>query len=173
VGNGCIHLTQGGPEIKHLFQEGNSGREVYWLNLHSTARYFISIENSGLSAMWPVAMVFLVVVAVLCSRTKTRLAADSKAYCSQLWDLLRCLNLLDFTSFSVWWHDSTWAPTQSPIPCTHTLIVNLKSKVKGWRDGSVVKSTDCSSRGPGFKSQPPYGGSQLSIMKSVALFWYV
>jgi hypothetical protein len=29
----------------------------------------------------------------------------------------------------------------------------------GWRDGSVVKSTDCSSRGSEFSSQQPNGGS--------------
>ena len=29
----------------------------------------------------------------------------------------------------------------------------------GCRDNSVVKSTDCSSRGPGFSSQHPHGGS--------------
>jgi len=40
----------------------------------------------------------------------------------------------------------------------------------GWRDGSVVKSTDCSSRGPEFKSQQPHGGSQPSVMGSDALF---
>ena len=28
----------------------------------------------------------------------------------------------------------------------------------GWRDGSVVKSTDCSFKGPEFKSQQPHGG---------------
>jgi hypothetical protein len=38
---------------------------------------------------------------------------------------------------------------------------------KCWRDdGSVVKSTDCSSRGPEFNSQQPHGGSQPSIMRS-------
>ena len=40
----------------------------------------------------------------------------------------------------------------------------------GWRDGSVVKSTNCSSRGPEFKSQHPHGGSQPSVMGSDALF---
>jgi hypothetical protein len=40
----------------------------------------------------------------------------------------------------------------------------------GWRDSSVVKSTDCSSRGPEFKSQQPHGGSQPSVMGSDALF---
>ena len=35
----------------------------------------------------------------------------------------------------------------------------------GWRDGSVVKSTDCSSRGPEFNSQQPHG-SQPSVMGS-------
>ncbi|EDM16219.1 rCG63685 [Rattus norvegicus] len=43
----------------------------------------------------------------------------------------------------------------------------------GWRDGSVVKSTVCSSRGPEFNSQQPRGGSQPSVMGSDALFWCV
>jgi hypothetical protein len=42
----------------------------------------------------------------------------------------------------------------------------LKYKVLlwGWRDGSEVKSTDCPSKGPEFKSQQPHGGSQPSII---------
>jgi hypothetical protein len=40
----------------------------------------------------------------------------------------------------------------------------------GWRDGSAVKSTDCSSKGPEFNSQQSHGGSQLSGMGSDALF---
>jgi hypothetical protein len=48
-----------------------------------------------------------------------------------------------------------------------------KTRVLGWRDGSVVKSADCSSKSPEFKSQQPHGGSQLSITKSNALFWSV
>jgi len=43
----------------------------------------------------------------------------------------------------------------------------------GWRDGSAVKSTVCSFRGPEFKSQQPHGGSQPSVMRSDALFWCV
>jgi hypothetical protein len=42
-----------------------------------------------------------------------------------------------------------------------------------WRDGLVVKSTDCSSRGPEFKSQQPHGDSQPSVMRSNALFWCI
>jgi hypothetical protein len=38
------------------------------------------------------------------------------------------------------------------------------------RDGSAVKSTDCSSRDPEFNSQQPHGGSQPSAMGSDALF---
>jgi len=45
-----------------------------------------------------------------------------------------------------------------------------KKEEWGWRDGSAVKSTDCSSRGPEFKSQQPHGGSQPSVMRSDALF---
>jgi hypothetical protein len=48
-----------------------------------------------------------------------------------------------------------------------------KCSIRGWRDGSEDKSTDCSSRGPEFKSQQPHGGSQPSIMKSDVLFWSV
>jgi hypothetical protein len=36
----------------------------------------------------------------------------------------------------------------------------------GLRVGSAVKSTDCSSRGPEFKSQQPHGGSQPSVVGS-------
>ena len=49
----------------------------------------------------------------------------------------------------------------------------LERYKEGWRDGSVVKSTNCSSEGPEFKSQQPHGGSQPSIMRSDALFWGV
>jgi hypothetical protein len=49
-------------------------------------------------------------------------------------------------------------------------VVNIH---QGWRDGSAVKSTDCSSRGPELKSQQPHGGSQASVMGSNALFWDV
>jgi hypothetical protein len=36
-----------------------------------------------------------------------------------------------------------------------------------WRDGSAVKSTGCSSRGPKFNSQQP------SVMESDGLFWCI
>jgi hypothetical protein len=39
--------------------------------------------------------------------------------------------------------------------------------------GSAVKSTDCSSRDPEFKSQQPHGDSQPSIVRSDSLFWCV
>ena len=39
----------------------------------------------------------------------------------------------------------------------------IEESLKGWRDSSAVKSTDCSSRGPGFNSQHPHGSKQLSV----------
>jgi hypothetical protein len=48
-----------------------------------------------------------------------------------------------------------------------------QNPLSGWRNGSVVKSTDCSSRGPEFNSQQPHGGSQLSVMGSDVLFLYI
>jgi hypothetical protein len=47
---------------------------------------------------------------------------------------------------------------------------NKKSKYGVWRDGSVVKNTDCSSKGSEFNSQQPHGGSQPSVMGSDAFF---
>ena len=49
----------------------------------------------------------------------------------------------------------------------------IKRTGGGWRDGSVVKSTDCSSEGPEFKSQQPHGGSKPSVMRSDSFFWSV
>jgi hypothetical protein len=46
-------------------------------------------------------------------------------------------------------------------------------KMYGWRDGSVLKSTDYSSEGPEFKSQQSHDSSQSSVMRSDALFWGV
>jgi hypothetical protein len=51
-------------------------------------------------------------------------------------------------------------------------VMLLKMDSWGWRDGSAVKSTDCSPEGPEFKSQQPHGGSQLSVMRSGALFFW-
>jgi hypothetical protein len=41
-------------------------------------------------------------------------------------------------------------------------VAGLEKARSDWRDGSAVKSTDCSSKGPEFISQQPHGGSQPS-----------
>jgi hypothetical protein len=51
-------------------------------------------------------------------------------------------------------------------------LITSKNRLLGWRD-AVVKSTDCSSRGPEFKSGQRHGGSQPSVLGSDALFWCV
>jgi hypothetical protein len=43
---------------------------------------------------------------------------------------------------------------------TEKRFKKMKTSQAGWRDGSVVKRTDCFSGGPEFKSQKPHGGSQ-------------
>jgi hypothetical protein len=43
--------------------------------------------------------------------------------------------------------------------------MTVRDNFWGWRDGSSVKSTDCSSEGPEFKSQQPHGGSQPIYIK--------
>ena len=45
-------------------------------------------------------------------------------------------------------------------PVHHTMWELMTWQLNGqksvaWRDGSVIKSTDCSCRGPGFSSQQP------------------
>jgi len=50
---------------------------------------------------------------------------------------------------------------------------SIEMKLQGWRDGSAVKSTDCSSRGPEFEFPLPYDGSQPPVMGSGALSWCV
>ena len=52
-----------------------------------------------------------------------------------------------------------------------TLLQNREEQ--GWRGGSEVRSTDCFSRGPEFKSHQPHGGSKLPVMRPDALFWWV
>ena len=45
---------------------------------------------------------------------------------------------------------------------------------RSWtEDGSAVKNTDLSSRGPEFNCQESHGGSQPSLKGSNALFWCV
>jgi hypothetical protein len=53
----------------------------------------------------------------------------------------------------------------------HGTCSMLKRLTRGsYKDGSALKSTDCSSSGPEFNSQQPRGASQPSIMGSDALF---
>jgi hypothetical protein len=42
-----------------------------------------------------------------------------------------------------------------------------KKKSRGWRDSSVVKSTGCSSRGPGFSSQHPHGSLTQTCRQNI------
>jgi hypothetical protein len=42
--------------------------------------------------------------------------------------------------------------------------IMFRKYVVGWSNGSEVKSTDCSSRGPEFNSQQPHSSSQPSVM---------
>jgi hypothetical protein len=78
------------------------------------------------------------------------------------------------------WLTSLWIEKQREGNWSAQLEFYLKTKTKtkpkqnrDWRYGSAVKSTDCSSEGPEFKSQQPHGGSQPSITRSDSLFWSV
>ena len=52
-------------------------------------------------------------------------------------------------------------------------LESLQKVMRGWRDGSVVKNTVCSSRGPEFNSQKPHGGSQPSVMELSGMETYM
>jgi hypothetical protein len=58
---------------------------------------------------------------------------------------------------------------RKPILRNAPTVLSLKIQ----EDGSAVKNTDYSSRGPEFNSQQPHGGSQPSVMGSNPLFWCV
>ncbi|EDL40392.1 mCG1041168, partial [Mus musculus] len=50
-------------------------------------------------------------------------------------------------------------PTKFLVPRTCPVPLSpLRKFFMSWRDGSAVKSTDCSSRGPEFKFQKPHNG---------------
>ena len=57
-------------------------------------------------------------------------------------------------------------------PAQHKEILSQKTKTKTWewaqRDGSAVKSTHCSFKGPQFNFQDLHSSSQLTN----AVFWY-
>jgi hypothetical protein len=53
------------------------------------------------------------------------------------------------------------------------LFFIFRKETGGWRDGSTVKNTDCSSEGSEFKSQQPNGGSQPFVTRSDTFFWSV
>jgi hypothetical protein len=46
------------------------------------------------------------------------------------------------------------------LSCQQDVVNDLIRNFLGWRDDSVIKSTDCSSKGLEFSSQQPHGGSQ-------------
>jgi hypothetical protein len=59
------------------------------------------------------------------------------------------------------------------IPDDSNNFLLLSKHHQGWRDGSAVKNTNSSSRGPEFKSEHPQGGSQSSVIRPDVLFWCV
>ena len=62
----------------------------------------------------------------------------------------------------------------SPCQNLSSFFFSLRNRnSRGWRDGSVLKSIDCSSRGPEFNSPQSHGGLQPSVMESDVLFWCV
>jgi hypothetical protein len=56
-----------------------------------------------------------------------------------------------------------YAGGPTPSLGLYTSFPLFKPGPLGWRDGSVVKSMTCDSKGPGFNSQHPHGSSQLSV----------
>jgi hypothetical protein len=60
--------------------------------------------------------------------------------------------------------------------CPLLRIVNKDCIIRNTGAGEMaqwVRAPDCSSEGPKFKSQQPYGGSQPSATRSDALLWSV
>ena len=85
----------------------------------------------------------------------------------------RQVDLCEFETSLVYRGSSKIGSKATEKPCLEKTKQTNKQKKNywGWRDGSVVKSTTCSSKGPEFNSQKPHGSSQPSVMRSGALFW--
>jgi hypothetical protein len=64
--------------------------------------------------------------------------------------------LLSLLSYSLQDHQPRDVTIQSELG----LPTPIKKMYQGWTDGSAVKGTDCSSRGPEFKSKQAHVGSQ-------------
>jgi hypothetical protein len=60
-------------------------------------------------------------------------------------------------------HAHTYMHTEKTHIITKEAIIFLKRKEEGWRDGSAIKRTDCSSKGPELNSQQQHDGSQPSV----------
>jgi hypothetical protein len=69
------------------------------------------------------------------------------------------LFVFEVGSLIAWNSVSTWTG-----PGIHSLVLGLNGCHQGWRDGSALMSTDCSSRGPEFNSQQLHGDSQPSVV---------
>jgi hypothetical protein len=63
----------------------------------------------------------------------------------------------------VWGQPGLQSEVRDSQGYTEKPCLKKSQSVMGWRDGSVVKSTDCSSGRPGFNSQYPLGSLQLSV----------
>jgi hypothetical protein len=60
-----------------------------------------------------------------------------------------------------------WFTAMFVSPYVSFLVqLHKKTLLGGWWDDSAGKNTDCSSKGPEFKSQQPHGGLQPPIMRS-------
>jgi hypothetical protein len=70
-------------------------------------------------------------------------------------------------------HDYTVKPCLKNKQTNKQQKAKQTNKQKGWQDGSVGKSTVCSTKGPEFKSRQPHGDSQSPVMISDTLFWHV
>ena len=85
-----------------------------------------------------------------------------------------CFQKVEFVVAEKAWH---WVARAGSDLITSQLYPGSReqteNKAKGLARCLSGKGTDCSSRGPEFKSQQPHGGSQPSVMRSDALFWCV
>jgi hypothetical protein len=92
------------------------------------------------------------------------ISKESLPLCIDRWNILR------FPKCSLWekyqlWIDYSIGVSFKVEVCFLELkkvlvFIIIKTVFRGWRDGSAVKSTACSSRRPEFNSQQPHGDSQ-------------
>ena len=107
------------------------------------------------------------------NRQQSRCGSDQKALCVCVCVCVCVCTRVPKSKFNSIFKRKGKYPSTNPTKDLYPeCVMNCKSminKLRSWRDGSVVNSTDCFCRRPGFGSQHPHGIHNFSSKRFNAL----